>query len=175
MRMERSKENKGRGLTVLLIVLVIVTAAALGAKLAGVKVYAITSPSMKPALGVGEAVVVVPTKLDKLVEGDIVTYYINAKLQTATHRIVSLDTVRQTLVTKGDNNASSDGSPILYGNVVGKVAFSVPKLGYGLMYLATLPGKLIAGGLLLVLIIILFSRGGDGKRKPAEETADLSE
>ena len=174
--MEKVREKKGRGLTILLIVLVIVTGTALGAKIAGVKVFAITSPSMKPALGVGEAVVVVPTKLDKLAEGDIITYYINAKLQTATHRIVSLDTVHQTLVTKGDNNASSDGSPILYGNVVGKVVFSVPKLGYGLMYLATLPGKIIMGGLLLVFIIVLFSWGGDSKKKkPEGSTSDLGE
>lgn len=171
--MTKAANKKGRGLTILLIVLATLTAVALGARIAGVKVFAITTPSMKPALAVGEAVVVCPQRLDKLRPRDVISYYLNEKLLVVTHRIVAIDPVRQTVATKGDNNAEADGVPILYGNIIGKVVFSVPYIGYGLMYLSTVPGKLLVGGAALLLVILLFSRSekpqGDSEESGGEE------
>ena len=44
--------NKGAGVTVLLIVLVVITVTLLIGKIIGIRLYAVTSPSMKPALNV---------------------------------------------------------------------------------------------------------------------------
>ncbi len=149
-------KKKQTGLTVFLIVLVVFTITILTAKIAGVRLYAVTSGSMEPALTVGEAVLVVPSEFSDLKQGDIITFYINEDLQTATHRIVAVNKENESLLTKGDHNDSADGSPVLYGNVVGKVAVSVPFLGYLLIYLSSVRGKITVGVLLLILVILLF-------------------
>lgn len=157
-------EKKGAGVTAFLIVLVVITVTVLICKIVGVKLYAVTSPSMEPALAVGEVVMTAPFKFENLKENDIITFYINQNLQTATHRITAINKDAQTFMTKGDNNDNADGSPVLYGNVVGKVVVSVPFIGYALVYLTTLQGKLTIGALLLIFVILLFL-WDDGSKK----------
>ncbi len=149
-------KKKGAGLTALLVVLVVITVTVLIGKIIGINVYVITSASMKPELNVGDVVMTMPYKFEDLKEGDIITFYNNSKLQTATHRITAINRDSKAFITKGDNNDFADGSPVLYGNVVGKVVVSVPSLGYVLMYISTIQGKLAVGAVLLIFIILLF-------------------
>ena len=164
-----SAKRQEKRLTIFLSVLAALTLVALGAKIAGVKMYAVTSPSMEPALEVGSLIVVLPQKFDRFQTGDIVTYYINPSLQTATHRIVGVDNQKQIFMTKGDNNEQAD-APVLYGNTVGKVVFSVPHGGYALAYLSTLPGKLTAGLMLAAFVLFLFR--GEKKVETATEAEE---
>ena len=54
------------------------------------------------------------------------------------------------LVTKGDANDEVDIRPVPYQNVLGRVVFSVPYVGYFLIALGSTPGKLLLGWIVLM-------------------------
>lgn len=78
--------------------------------------YRVLSGSMEPSIEIGDYVLV--KEDDDLVVGDVITYKVDNNF--ITHRIV--DITSDTIVTKGDNNNTSD-DPILYNQVVGKVIY----------------------------------------------------
>ena len=71
-----------------------------------------------------------------------------------THRIVNIDNEKEEIVTKGDANDVNDGNPVTYDNIVGKMLFHVPLLGYLTIYMQTPLGIAILCGLVLVLILL---------------------
>lgn len=165
--------KKSRSLTVVLIIMVVVAAVTLASSFVGVKLYAVSSPSMRKALSVGDLVVVVPQKFENLKEKDIITFVYNEDLDTATHRVIEKDINNRTFKTKGDNNENADGSPVKYENVVGKVVFSVPILGYALTFLSTFYGKLILWTILaMFLILIIFWKEDKPEDSSKEEASE---
>lgn len=97
----------------------------------GPKVFIVQSGSMEPAIKVG-SVVIVKSVSDYRV-GDIITFgpYSKTKPPT-THRIYEIkgDCPNCTYVTKGDANNGPDQRDIRPADVVGKVMFDVPYVGY---------------------------------------------
>ena len=88
------------------------------------------SGSMRPAIDVGDVVIVQHVNPDELKVGDVVQYY-SGEGYTITHRIVD---IRETaegkiFITKGDANELAD-TPFTEDRIVGKVVFVIPKLGY---------------------------------------------
>lgn len=108
-----------------LLALALVVAAPL---LLGYQELAVLSGSMEPDIPVGSVVYVdddiEPAELES---GDVVTYALDSSVYV-THRVVSVDTDKQILVTKGDANEVEDGE-IQFDQVVGKVTFHLPYLG----------------------------------------------
>ena len=100
---------------------------------------------MYPELKTGDVVYVKKADLyEDVKEGDIISFYMNSNALTpVTHRVVSNDTIRQQLVTKGDANEKNDIIPIAYEYVLGKVMFKLPLLGHVLLLLESLIGKII--------------------------------
>ncbi|MFA4831279.1 MAG: signal peptidase I [Patescibacteria group bacterium] len=97
------------------------------------KVMTVLSGSMEPAIRVGSIVVVKPASEYKV--GDIITFGKISKTQTpTTHRINEIKGtgVMQTYVTKGDTNNAPDAREVRQSEIVGKVLFSVPYLGYAI-------------------------------------------
>jgi len=112
------------------------------------KLMTIQSGSMEPAMKAGSMIVVKPTAEYKI--GDIVTYKNgDDSKKTTTHRIVEINEAKGVITykTKGDANDAPDFAPIFKANIVGKVLFSIPYLGYPVGFARTLPG-------LIILIII---------------------
>lgn len=115
--------------------------------------YTIVSPSMVPNINVYD--VVVNLRIDNpedIKEGDIITFVSTSTLsmgKTITHRVTQVihNDNGYSYVTKGDANVSPDGSPALYSNVIGKVAFKIPQLGRLQEFLGT------KGGWLIVVVI----------------------
>jgi signal peptidase I len=71
---------------------------------------------------------------------------------TVTHRINSLSLQDSSYITKGDANKSVDLSEVRKGNILGKVIFSIPYLGFvlnftksqtGLIFIIIIPAVLI--------------------------------
>jgi signal peptidase len=95
------------------------------------KVMVVQSGSMIPAIKTGSIVVVKPEKDFKI--GDIITFgpYSKTKAPT-THRIYDIKVVggEAVYITKGDANNAPDTREIKKEDIVGKVLFSVPYLGY---------------------------------------------
>lgn len=119
---------------VLFNILAIVTVIAVGFVgfnlLSGAKGYAVTSPSMKDTLNVGDVVFVKPVEFDNLQVGDIVTVASSDKGKFFTHRVVDINKTERTITTRGDANGADDPMPTEAERIVGKVWYSVPLLGF---------------------------------------------
>lgn len=108
--------------------------------------YLVRSESMKPAIKMGDMVVIGP--LDGPIRGEvkpgsIVTYHRGAEL--VTHRVLSVD--GDTLMTKGDAVEDADPWPVSLSDIRGVYLFKIPSIGYFSNFIRT---KL---GWLLVIVI----------------------
>lgn len=135
----------------------------------GVKPKVVRSPSMSPALQVGCLVYVVPTSFSDIEVGDIITFELNSNSDPITHRVVEILKDTQQFIVKGDANEANDPNPVLYGNVQGTVKVYIPFLGYALIWLIPLHGKIIGATICVSLIILFFLLGGDKKEKNKKE------
>ena len=156
----------GRALLILgvldLVISALLCALLVMPNLLGISLYTVMTGSMEPAIPVGSLVFVEPADPADLAGGDVVTYRGRLSEQDVstsviTHRVVANDPQSKELETKGDANNGMDILPVPYGEVIGKVVFSVPLLGTVGTSLSTWLGKmslitLIIGGLLLSLV-----------------------
>ena len=134
-------------------------------RFAGIDQYVVISGSMEPAIPVGSMVYSAQTDPSTLSAGDIIVFYSNEGGDTpVTHRVVENHIADGEVITKGDANAQNDLSPIIYTNIIGKVVLHVPMLGYIASPMASLPGK-IAMGCVIVAAYILTVVGGRMGRK----------
>ncbi len=145
----------------------------------GWQIDKVLSGSMEPAVKVGGAVV--SQKVDPAVvqAGDIITYSSPLTGRLTTHRVME---VRPGAVpsfqTKGDANQSNDPYVVPARNVVGKVHFHIPYIGYPAQFAKTLWGFVIMIGIPGLIIIVLEMRdvwvelSEDEKRKKAAKAAE---
>lgn len=96
-----------------------------------IKVLTVLSGSMEPAIHTGSVVVVKPSENYKI--GDIITFGEMSKTKTpTTHRIYEIKVVgsQPVYITKGDANNAPDQKEIAGKDIIGKVLFDVPYVGY---------------------------------------------
>ncbi len=96
----------------------------------------ILSGSMEPEIRLDD--LIVNKAQDGYEVGDIITVENGSSLTT--HRIVG--ETEEGFITKGDANNTEDTSPVAQERIVGKVVFSVPKVGLVIGYLKTPLGML---------------------------------
>lgn len=96
----------------------------------GAKGYSVASNSMSPSLNKGDVVFVKETDFADLEKGDIVTVNFKTGGGTYTHRIVSIDYDKKEIKTAGDNTGTVDTESAADSQILGKVWFSIPLLGY---------------------------------------------
>ncbi len=106
------------------------------------KIFLVQSGSMSPALKTGDMVIVKPISSYQV--NDIITFNSHQNF-TVTHRIIQ--TNNNGFITKGDANSVTDQNQVNKSQILGKVFFTVPKIGYFIMFVKSLPG-------LITLIII---------------------
>lgn len=142
-------------------------------RLFGWNVYAVTSGSMEPTLGVGSVVAVKPVDTDQLDIGDVITYHANGTDELVTHRVVKWSGrgADRVLVTRGDANESVDPVAVPAAAVVGQVQFGVPKVGFVLALLKTPVGIGVAAAL---VAFALLSGGGGQKPKHVPDSEPAS-
>ncbi len=76
-----------------------------------------------------------------------------------THRVTENHTVTGEFITKGDANQKEDLPPAAYESLVGRVALSIPVIGYILAACSDAAGKIyLAGG--VAAAILLWLAGG---------------
>lgn len=102
------------------------------------KVMAVRSGSMEPTIKRGGIVVVKPVNDYKI--GDVITFQLGKNKEPITHRIydIKVNGGEFRYITKGDANDSYDPGEIAKKDIIGKVLFSVPLLGY-VIYFAKQP------------------------------------
>ena len=124
-------------------------------RLSGWQIDAVLSGSMSPTLEVGDAIVTKPINPDAITVGDIITYRSPVGGKLVTHRVLEVEKHSAPIFhTKGDANNSADPYLVPAQNIVGKVSFHIPLLGYmaqfiktplGFILLLALPGAVIIG------------------------------
>jgi signal peptidase len=151
-------------MAVALLLLILALLAGTVPSLIGYESFVVFSGSMEPAIHVGDLAIVAPAKPVDLKVGDIVTYRLTDRPGVlVTHRIVQIgldDKHNMIFTTKGDANNSADQVQVDQGAVLGRVAFSIPQVGYlvdfakrpeGRVLLLGIPGLLLALDYLLGL------------------------
>lgn len=96
-------------------------------RLIGADTYVVTSGSMEPALRVGSVIVVEPIETDDVRTGDVVTFRLPTG-DVTTHRVVDIDRIG--LTTKGDANEDIDPWIVTGDELLGRVRYTVPFVGY---------------------------------------------
>ncbi|MDD4255013.1 MAG: signal peptidase I [Methanofollis sp.] len=144
------------------IALVLVAAAALTTPAIGWHVEVVLSGSMEPAIPVGGVVVIGPASPDDVRVGDVITF--KSGENRVTHRVVAVEAGSPArFLTKGDANEDADPVPVPAGNVVGRVLFSLPFLGYLAAFVRSPIGfvlTLVVPGLVLIALEVKGLREG---------------
>ena len=156
----------------IIFVLMILSAAALMVlRAVGITAYAVKTPSMYPVCPVGTMIFVVPADFEDFSKGDIITYRLNNAV--VTHRIYEVDAENRTVITKGDNNNTPDGSPISERNIIGRVEFYIPYAGYLYIFAETVYGKVsVAAAFVILAALSVLTRSSDDEKKPDEQSGD---
>lgn len=111
------------------------------------KIMVVQSGSMEPTIKTGAVIVVKPA--DNYQIDDVITFAGKDEKKTTTHRIIGTEDIdeKKNFVTKGDANNAEDSSRVVQENIIGKVLFSIPYIGY-----AVVEAKKPMGFALLILI-----------------------
>ncbi len=161
--------------TIILILLAALAVLLLVPRFMGFRTLAVLSGSMEPNIPVGSIVYTKEIAPEELVAGDVLTYKINGTTMV-THRIVEVDTANKQFITKGDANEVNDGSPVIYDQVVGKAAFSVPLIGYISIYIRTPLGiAAICAVVFVMLLLNLLPELFEKKEKAPAENENESD
>jgi len=119
----------------------------------GIKTFVVLSGSMEPAIKTGSVVIVLPRKNYNV--DDVITFGSVAKGHiSTTHRIIEEkgQVGREVYTTKGDANEDPDLRGARQREVIGKVLFSLPYLGY----IVAMAKKPLGFGLIIGIPALLF-------------------
>jgi signal peptidase I len=126
------------------------------ASLLGFRVMIVTSGSMVPAFGPGDAVVIRPGGVEGVGPRGVITFRASGAAGMTTHRVVSVRIIKgiRWFQTKGDANPGTDPNLVPADAVYGRQAMTLPGLGR-FLYLALTPkGKLALLGLPLAFLVV---------------------
>ncbi len=142
--------------TVLAVAAVLLALLLVGARLIGFQIFTVETPSMEPKYPVGSVIYVRQVEPDKLQVRDVITFR-TAQGNVVTHRIVEAfgSGSSRSFRTQGDANNVADGGSVPAENVIGKVVFMIPGLGYVSQSLHTTQGRIIAGGAVVLLVVMM--------------------
>lgn len=141
--------------TIILMLLLVFAAILIVPKFLGFTSFAVLSGSMEPKIPVGAIVYVEEVDPNTLFVGDIVSYRLTQEL-AVTHRVESIDYQKKVLITKGDANKVADAEAIKFQNIIGKVKFHIPLLGYLSIYVKTPLGIAAACGVVFIILLVNF-------------------
>lgn len=117
--------------------------------LAGIRTYAVLSGSMEPEILTGSVVFVNSHERTPEI-GDVITYQMGQI--KVTHRVKKIH--EEGYETAGDANELSDGEYVTEAQILGTVLFSIPYLGYLILYLKSFPGLMLCAFLVLLYVFL---------------------
>ncbi len=120
----------------------------------GWRVDVVASGSREPYFSVGSLVVIRPVSPEAVKAGDIVAFKPMAGKTLIIHRVVSIEKGSlYYFVTRGNDSGSSGAVSLPARNMVGKICFHVPYVGYVTEFLKTPWGFLV--GLVIPGLIVI--------------------
>lgn len=132
-------------------------------KVFGYEIMTVLSGSMEPGIKTGSIIAVKPVSdTTTLQKGDVITFKAADNPNTLiTHRIIEIqkEKDRVQFMTKGDNNDTTDRSPVMPEKVVGVYSgFTLPFIGKLLAFIQSTNGAIflmIVPGVLMILSSII--------------------
>lgn len=164
--------------TALLILLIVICLPLTVPKAFHYHVYTVISGSMEPAIPTGSLVYIKEMEPKDVQADDVIAFYgTKDTASIITHRVVENRVLMGEFITKGDANATKDMNPTPYDNFIGKVAYSIPKVGGIALVLTGVYGKILAGGAILGAVILhgIASVINLKREKDEDEAEHLSE
>jgi len=136
--------------------------------LLGYNTMVVTSGSMEPAIRVGDAVMMKPPTPGEIRVGDVITFKPFGSRGLVTHRVVATSEIEGDpyFQTQGDANATPDPDLTSAEAVFGKVALTLPKMGFLLHFAATPRGKMLMIALPLFVLMVREVRGYFSNTEP---------
>lgn len=116
---------------------------------------AVGSGSMKPALEVGDLLIVQGVPASEIKERDIIVFNQPGEKNQTIHRVTTIETLANGTIrfkTKGDANPTEDPQWIPEQNVQGRVLYRIPYIGY----MKLIPAIPITIAIIIVIIILLW-------------------
>ncbi len=158
--MSKAKKIYNTVVIALMALVMILAILLVGVRLFGIQPFVVISGSMEPTYHVGAMVYVREADATELVEGDVITFTLHGGA-VATHRIIEViedeeNPALRCFRTKGDANDDPDGNLVLPREIIGKVIFSIPLLGYVAEYVQQPPGRYVALGACMALLVAIF-------------------
>lgn len=126
--------------------------------LLGFRFLAVTTGSMKEVYDVGTLVVVNKVSPDEIETGDIISYVTDDALTIVTHRVIAVDSENRCFYTKGDSNNVADSRPVVFENLIGKVRFGIPVLGYLVIFAKSKAGRIILRGIVILIVFFVIQQ-----------------
>lgn len=124
----RAKEGSLTGWIVTTIVAVLIIWFSLG--LFAFHPTTVLSGSMRPLMDVGDVAIVAKVPADIVKEGDIIQF--RKEKVNVMHRVIEIQETEdgKFFITKGDANKDPDTDPVVPEQVIGRVIFKIPKIGW---------------------------------------------
>ena len=124
-------------------------------KIMGGQIYTVISGSMEPEIPVGSLVYVEGIEPEDIQTDDVIAFYGGRDANAIiTHRVVENRVIMGEIITKGDANQTNDMNPVRYENLIGRVEWSLPKAGVIAQTLSGIEGKIAAGSLIGLAVIL---------------------
>jgi len=118
-----------------------------------VPLVAVASGSMRPALQVGDLVIIQGVPASQIKVGDIIVFNQPDQTINTIHRVAAIETLANGTIefrTKGDANPTEDPQWTPEQNVKGRVLYRIPYIGY-MALIPTIPITII----IIIIIIVL--------------------
>jgi len=141
-------------------------------------VVAVEGTSMLPTLRTGDLVFLSPANPNTLKKGDIIAVHVPAQDRTTyalpanvVHRIVRVERSSGQLVfiTKGDNNPGNDVFTTAPSNVVGRLRYVVPGVGFFFLFLQSRQGEIFFGAVAVIGLLYFVLGLFDDRRRHLQE------
>jgi signal peptidase I len=119
--------NPRKWITTLILTLLII---AFGAGFFSVVPVVILTGSMEPSISPGDLVLVRKYDISDIKVGDVVEYQLDD--YKVVHRVIAIHRYYDApvLITKGDANKSADTNPVIGSQLIGKIEYTIPYIGY---------------------------------------------
>lgn len=143
------------------------------------QLYIVRSNSMSPTFETGSLLFVRILEPELIEEGDIITYKRTQEAVPTTHRVVEILNEQGELqfITRGDANNVNDPNPLDANDMIGRVSWYVPYLGFALGFASTRQGMFVLMVVPASIIIIgqvwgLIKTAKEEKKKRLNESKE---
>ena len=141
--------------TILLVVLIVACVPFTLPKVLGYQAYTVISGSMEPEIEIGSLVYIGSVEPQDVGVEDVIAFYGGRDSNAIiTHRVVENRVIMGEFITKGDANKTNDMNPVPYDELIGRVELTIPKFGVVAQVLSGAQGKIAAGCVIGVAILL---------------------